>query len=248
LATEPLLCRKGVNVGGKVTKYVQCRFFCVYYYLSCVMSISETELPAEPPAADEATTALAEAEARKRFLELVQGLDAIVWEMDAQTRKFTFVSDRAVEILGYPISHWLHEPNFLHDRLLHREDRDLVLAFWMAATNEAQQEFQYRAIAADNRVVWLKDSVRVIGDENGRTKLLRGVMVDITKEKQAEELNQQLLQERALRAQLEAEQEALRKSEQRYAQILDSLQDWCSAKFLAQSLCTPIRQPVTIME
>ncbi|HEY9876666.1 MAG TPA: PAS domain S-box protein [Candidatus Obscuribacterales bacterium] len=192
--------------------------------------MSETELPAEPQDADEVTKALAEAEARKQFLELVQGLDAIVWEMDAQTRKFTFVSDRAGDILGYPISHWLHEPNFLYNRLLHPEDRDLVLAFWMGATNEAQQEFQYRAIAADNRLVWLKESVRVIGDENGRTKLLRGVMVDITKEKQAEELNQQLLQERALRAQLEAEQEALRKSEQRYAQILDSLQDMVFCK------------------
>ena len=47
--------------------------------------------------------ARAEAEAaRQRFLDLVQGLDAIVTEVDAQTWQFSFVSQRAEAILGYP--------------------------------------------------------------------------------------------------------------------------------------------------
>ena len=37
----------------------------------------------------------------QRFRDLVQGLDAIVWEADASTLTFSFVSERAEVILGY---------------------------------------------------------------------------------------------------------------------------------------------------
>ena len=37
-----------------------------------------------------------------RFRELVEGLDAIVWEADAATGQFAFVSQQAQTILGYP--------------------------------------------------------------------------------------------------------------------------------------------------
>lgn len=181
------------------------------------------ELQAAPLDAQQATTALAEAEAHRRFVDLVQGLDAIVWEMDAVTGKFTFVSDRAQDILGYPVSQWLNEPTFWQDRMLHPEDRDWCVNFCKTATNEGRDhEFQYRAIAADGRIVWLKDVVRVVKDECDRPKLLRGVMVDITKEKEAEEKTQQLLRERAARIEVETVQEALRKSEERYRCLVEA--------------------------
>jgi PAS domain S-box-containing protein len=159
----------------------------------------------------------------ERYLDLLQGLDAIVWEMDTITWKFTFVSDRAQAILGYPISQWIEEPQFWQDRLLHPEDRDWCVHFCVTATNEAKDhQFEYRAIAADGRVVWLKDVVRVVSDENGRPRLLRGVMVDITKEKEVEEKTQQLSQERAARIELERVQDALRKSEERYRSLVEA--------------------------
>ena len=46
-------------------------------------------------------------QAEQRYRELVEGLDAIVWEADPNTWQFTFVSPQAEEILGYPISRWL---------------------------------------------------------------------------------------------------------------------------------------------
>lgn len=159
----------------------------------------------------------------ERYLDLLQGLDAIIWEMDAVTWKFTFVSDRAQAILGYPISQWIEEPQFWQDRLLHPEDRDWCVHFCVTATHEAKDhQFEYRAIAADGRIVWLKDLVRVVSDENGRPQLLRGVMVDITKEKEVEEKTQQLSQERAARIELERVQDALRKSEERYRSLIEA--------------------------
>lgn len=46
--------------------------------------------------------------------------------------------------------------------------------------------FEYRMKTADGRVIWLEDIVSVI-NINGKPGLLRGLMVDITQKKQAEE-------------------------------------------------------------
>ena len=183
--------------------------------------MSETDSLIAGQDADEAITAQVEAEARNRLVDLVQELDVIVWEMDAVTWKFTFVSDRAQDILGYPICQWFDEPQFWQDRLLHPEDRDWCINYCITATNEARNhEFQYRAIAADGRVVWLKNLVRVVCDSQGSTKLLGGLMIDITKE--AEEKNQQLTRERAARVEVKTVQAALCNNEERYRSLIEA--------------------------
>ncbi len=123
----------------------------------------------------------------ERYRELVQGLDAIVWEGEADTFQFTFVSRRAKEVLGYPLKQWLQKPDFWISHL-HPEDRERTLArYKRAATEPKVQAIEYRMIAADGRLVWLRDSVRLVSKGPGRSGHLRGVMIDITERKQAEE-------------------------------------------------------------
>ena len=130
-------------------------------------------------------TAEAEA-AQHRFLDLVNSIDGIVWEADAQTFAFTFVSQQAERILGYPIELWLKEPTFWKDHL-HPEDREWAVNFCVKATAEARNhDFEYRMIAADRRIVWVRDLVTVMM-ETERPAKLRGVMVDITERKRAQE-------------------------------------------------------------
>ncbi|PZP54627.1 MAG: hypothetical protein DI596_12550, partial [Azospira oryzae] len=130
----------------------------------------------------------------QRFHDLVQGLDAIVWEAEAATFAFTFVSQRAEAILGYPVERWLAEPGFWAG-ILHPQDRERTLALCREATVRGQDHvLEYRAIAADGRVVWLRDAVHVVHDDSGRGERLRGVMVDITERKQAEEWQQHYTQ------------------------------------------------------
>ncbi|HET7583829.1 MAG TPA: ATP-binding protein [Gemmatimonadaceae bacterium] len=118
--------------------------------------------------------------------DLVDGLDAIVWEADAEPLRFTFVSEAAERILGYPAAQWLEDPATWAN-MLHPDDRDRSVAFCVEATHEGRDhEFTYRAIAADGRVVWLHDVVRVVRDHDGRPARLRGVMLDITARKEAE--------------------------------------------------------------
>jgi PAS domain S-box-containing protein len=121
-----------------------------------------------------------------RYGQLVNSIDGIVWEADAQTVEFTFVSKQAERLLGYPTERWLTEPTFWPDHM-HPEDRDWAPGFCAVATREQRDhEFEYRMIAADGRLVWLRDIVTVVS-EDGRPVKLRGVMIDITKQKEAEE-------------------------------------------------------------
>ena len=124
--------------------------------------------------------------AQQRFSDLVNSVEGIVWEADAETFVFSFVSDQAERVLGYPKESWLNEPTFWKDHL-HPQDRDWVVQSWgQAKGKKRNQDFEYRMIAGDGRVVWLRDLVTVVV-ENGHATRLRGVMIDITARKRAEE-------------------------------------------------------------
>ena len=121
-----------------------------------------------------------------RYRGLIERLDAIFWEADAESFEFTYVSPRAEALLGYPMERWLREPGFWV-KILHPEDREWVVESCVRATKEGlDNDFEYRALAADGRVVWLRDMVYLEKDEAGRPRLLRGVMLDVTAQKDVE--------------------------------------------------------------
>jgi len=123
-------------------------------------------------------------DSERRYAALVHSIDGIVWEVDAQTFRFIFVSEQAERILGYPREQWL-EPDFWVGHL-HPDDREWAVDFCLRATaNRTDHELEYRMIAADGRHVWLRDiiTVNVLRDQTVR---LRGVMVDITERKRSE--------------------------------------------------------------
>jgi diguanylate cyclase (GGDEF)-like protein len=59
----------------------------------------------------------------------------------------------------------------------------------IARTNASWEPFkiEYRLIARDGRVVWVRDEAVLMRDEQGRPEAWQGVMVDITERKRAEE-------------------------------------------------------------
>lgn len=131
---------------------------------------------------------LAEAElaaSQRRFRDIVNTTDGIVWEADAQTLDCTFVSRQAERLLGYPVEEW-RRPGFWISRL-HPDDREWVAEYALSSTRRmAGYDLEYRFIARDGRMVWLHDIVTVVA-ENGAPRWLRGIMVDITRRRQAEE-------------------------------------------------------------
>ena len=115
----------------------------------------------------------------ERAEQLLDSDRAIVWEGDASTFEFAFVSESAADVLGYPAERWL-EPGFWADVVVHPEDRDYAVSYCALATGQGRDhEFEYRAVAADGRVVRLRDVVKVVLNERGRPERLRGIMIPL---------------------------------------------------------------------
>ncbi len=109
--------------------------------------------------------------------DFVLGLDPIVWEREPATFQITFVGKGIETLLGYPAQRWLTEPNFWAE-CIHPEDRDRVLAeYRQALWQEKIREVEFRAVAADGRVVWLRDRLQKVGE--GTLQRLRGFLVEI---------------------------------------------------------------------
>ena len=125
------------------------------------------------------TTAEALRTSEERYRHLVESALAVVWQMDPATARFTFVSQEAETLLGYPVSRWLDEQDFWLNHI-HPDDRDKVSAsLSRLSTAKRTREFECRMIASDGRIVWLRNMVNVIVEQGDALEWI-GVMVDIT--------------------------------------------------------------------
>ncbi len=106
----------------------------------------------------------------------------VPWEFDLATRCFTHVGPQAVQLLGYPIEHWYQE-NFWNNNL-HPDDREWVSRLCQEATShDEDHDIEYRMIAADGRVVWVRDCILIVRNESDRVSL-RGHMFNVSDQKQ----------------------------------------------------------------
>jgi len=122
---------------------------------------------------------------REHFRQLRASIPAIVWRGDPKTFRFTFVSEEAESILGYPATLWIEEPNFWLNHI-HSEDRERAVSHCVRATEECcDTQFDHRMLDVHGKEVWLRGFVHV-ASEDGKPKELFGVMVDITARKLAE--------------------------------------------------------------
>lgn len=114
----------------------------------------------------------------ERARVLLPEYQAIVWEGDAGTFQFLYVSPSAVDVLGYPVERWTGEPTFWSDAVIHPEDRDYAVSYCALATGQGRDhDFLYRAVAADGRVVHLHDFVRIVPGKRNIPTHLRGIMI-----------------------------------------------------------------------
>ena len=130
-------------------------------------------------------------EAHAHLSSLMSSVDGIVWEADAETFQFTFVSSQAERLLGYPTAQWLKEPSFWAAHV-HPDDRDRVVNERTQRTRKLRDhQLEFRFLTADGRALWLRDIVTVLV-KDGQAAKLRGILVDITAQKTAEQRIRQL--------------------------------------------------------
>jgi len=132
------------------------------------------------PTKDLSQTALIDS--YRHYESLVQTIEGIVWEADAQTYEFSFVSDKVKSILGFTPDEWLSKHNFWKSHI-YPEDQEKAGRFCHLQTQLSRNHTSdYRMVKADGGIIWVKDIVTVI-NEDGRPKWLRGIIIDITESK-----------------------------------------------------------------
>ncbi|MEU4251589.1 SpoIIE family protein phosphatase [Amycolatopsis sp. NPDC026612] len=105
--------------------------------------------------------------------DLVDGLPVVVWEADARSGEFTFVSGASRALLGHPPASWLADPAFALS-VVHPEDRDHYTRARREGLARGGYELTYRAVTGDGRVVWLHELAQA--RPGGAT--IHGVLLD----------------------------------------------------------------------
>lgn len=116
---------------------------------------------------------------------LLDEIDAIVWSLDDRDSRSRSIGHDSFELLGHSQSAW-SSPGFWCS-IVHTEDRSWVCRRHSDALERGESHvLEYRLIAADGRERWVRDRVRAL-PRNGDRLRARGLMLDITGEKLAEQ-------------------------------------------------------------
>ncbi len=116
----------------------------------------------------------------ERFHELVESLDATFWEADPETLRFTFLSNRATTTLSDAAA------GAWGDHVI-EEDRAAAVAAIRSVARSGEASIEYRTAAAAGEQLWMRDVINLVRDAHGDPIALRGLMVDITERKRAEQ-------------------------------------------------------------
>ena len=123
-------------------------------------------------------------DSKERLLEFL-GTKILAWEGEVEGQRFTYVSEHAVEMLGYPAADW-YAPDFLASHI-HEDDLHWVLAAYHKQTRITEHfDLTFRMWANDGRLVWVQNLISV-GSQAAGTRKLSGFMIDVSERKQAEE-------------------------------------------------------------
>ena len=140
---------------------------------------------------DRVTTAAAEDEAReieRRYRTLVEQLPLVVY-VDAldEGSSNIFTSGQIEPLLGYTVEEWRDDSD-LFVRTLHPDDRDRVLEAH-ARTHRTHDplSLEYRLVARDGHVAWVRDDGVVVLGDDGEPLYLQGYLLDITAERELQE-------------------------------------------------------------
>lgn len=123
-------------------------------------------------------------DSKERLIDLL-GTRILAWEGEVEGQRFTYMSEHAVEMLGYPVTAW-YEPKFLASHI-HVDDLNGVLAAYERQTRLTEHfNLTFRMWAADGRLVWIQNLISLGPKSEGATKL-HGFMIDVSERKRAEE-------------------------------------------------------------
>ncbi len=126
--------------------------------------------------------------AERRVRDIVDSLGGLVWEFDLATQRLTYVTQNVEAIVGYS-NEELAAPD-LWPKIVPESDRAEHWRVAAEAAADPQQNgfvHEYRLHGGDGQLRWLQDVVNLVRDDDGQVLSHRGITLDITQQKRAEE-------------------------------------------------------------
>lgn len=169
---------------------------------------NKNEMRAVPPRILENDAAGILADPLDKYRSLLEAVNGIIWEADAETMRCTFISDSVTRMLGYTPAQWMSDPGFWSERI-YPADRERVLAFFREETTQLRDHsIEYRMTKADGSIVWVRDVVSIVA-ENGIPKWRRGIVLDISEARLMADLDHLEKEALEMSAQTDADIEAI---------------------------------------
>ena len=140
-------------------------------------------------------------QSENKYRTLTEQIPAVIYTDDYNLGETLYISPHVKTMLGYSPEEWIANPSLCYD-IIHSEDRERVLNETENAQRNERFVLDYRYIARDGHVVWVRDDAFLLKDQFGEPKYWQGILLDITAQKTAEE--------------------ALRESEERFRKVFQS--------------------------
>ncbi len=138
--------------------------------------------------ADREESMIALNESKIKYHSLVEQIPAAVyiWEL-GDGGACLYISPQIEQMLGFSVAEWLADPQ-LFFRQVHPDDRALAIAAeeHTQATGQPLHS-EFRMIARDGRIVWVRDQSAVLPNKAGQPRFNQGILIDITKSKETED-------------------------------------------------------------
>lgn len=98
-----------------------------------------------------------------------------------------YISEKIFDISGYHASDFIDNNKIDFASIIHPEDQELCRNTIIEANKvKSQYEFEYRIIKINGQVAWVKENGKGIYSQEGKLEYLDGIIIDITRRKEAE--------------------------------------------------------------
>jgi PAS domain S-box-containing protein len=127
-------------------------------------------------------------ELEERYRGIVENLPGFVYTASIDGAGSTTYASRQVEdLLGVAAADYIADPNSW-ERSIHPDDRTWVRErFYQSVTAGERFDSEYRVVARDGSVRWVRDQAVIIHDSAGRPLYAQGVTLDVTERRFAEQ-------------------------------------------------------------
>jgi PAS domain S-box-containing protein len=130
--------------------------------------------------------------AEARHSALLDGLPLVTWLTSTGDRASTvFISPAIADLTGYSPSEWAEQGD-LHSKLLHPDDRERVEPAIERTLNGTPLRIDYRLLARDGRVVWVREETSTVRDTSGEPLYTQTFLRDVGELKRSEDRRENL--------------------------------------------------------